>query len=181
MRSWVVWYYTFGVNSAKKLTRSHAHIFYFTKHRKKFTFNDEAVRVPSARQVVYNDKRANPKGRLPDDTWILRPQDMPEGFAADGDTWSISRVCGTFSERQEGAANQMPEQLLGRIIRLTSNPGDLIMDPMCGTGTTLAVAKKLGRDYLGFEKVDRFANLSHSRAEAAKEGEELDGPIPQGG
>ncbi len=39
------------------------------------------IRVPSARQLVYADKRANPKGRLPDDTWILRPQDVPEAFS----------------------------------------------------------------------------------------------------
>ena len=38
------------------------------------------VRVPSARALVYADKRANPNGRLPDDTWILRPQDLPHGF-----------------------------------------------------------------------------------------------------
>ncbi len=69
-RSWVVWYYTFGVNCKMKFTRSHAHLFHFVKDAKQFTFNTEAVRVPSARQLVYGDKRANPVGRLPDDTWI---------------------------------------------------------------------------------------------------------------
>src|SRR5207248_1185352 len=73
-RSWVVWYYTFGVNCTKKFNRSHAHLFYFVKDAKHFTFNDGEVRVPSARQLVYADARANPAGRLPDDTWILRPQ-----------------------------------------------------------------------------------------------------------
>src|SRR5215469_1593058 len=59
-RSWVIWYYTFGVNCTRKFTRSHAHLFHFVKHKEKFTFNDEAIRVPSARQLIYNDKRANP-------------------------------------------------------------------------------------------------------------------------
>ena len=98
-RSWVIWYYTFGVNCARKFSRSHAHLLYFVKDPKAFTFNDEAIRVPSARQLVYADARANPRGRLPDDTWILRPQDVPEGFPAGGDTWYVPRVCGTFKER----------------------------------------------------------------------------------
>src|SRR5687767_12703151 len=70
-RSWVVWYYTFGVNCKRKFSRSHAHLFHFVKDPERFTFNAESIRVPSARQLVYNDARANPVGRLPDDTWIL--------------------------------------------------------------------------------------------------------------
>lgn len=181
LRSWVVWYYTFGVNSPKKLTRSHAHLFYFTKHKTKFTFNENSIRVPSARALVYKDKRANPDGRLPDDTWILRPQDLPKGFPAEGDTWFIPRVCGTYKERQDGAANQMPEQLMGRIIRACSNEGDIVLDPMAGTGTTLAVAKKLGREYVGFELIERFAEASRKRIRGARPGDPLDGPIPHGG
>lgn len=181
LRSWVVWYYTFGVHSSGKLTRSHAHLFYFTKSRKKFVFKPMEIRVPSARSMVYNDTRANPDGRLPDDTWILRPQDLPAGFPADGDMWFIPRICGTFKQRQDGAANQMPEQLLGRIIRACSNEGDVVLDPMAGTGTTLATAKKLGRQYLGYEMVDRFAKLATTRINATKVGDVLDGPIPQGG
>lgn len=181
LRSWVVWYYTFGVNSPNKLTRSHAHLFYFTKNKKGFTFNPDAIRVPSARAIVYNDKRANPDGRLPDDTWIIRPQDLPEGFPADGDMWSIPRICGTYKERQEGAANQMPEQLMGRIIRACTNEGDLVLDPMSGTGTTAAVAKKLKRKYLGFELSEKFADMAMKRVRGARPGDPLDGPIPQGG
>ena len=81
-RSWVVWYYTFGVNCTSKFNRSHAHLFQMVKDPKKYTFTPDAVRVPSARQLVYADSRANPAGRLPDDTWVLRPQDLPEGFQA---------------------------------------------------------------------------------------------------
>ena len=93
-RSWVVWYYTFGVNCKRKFTRSHAHLFHFVKDGKQFTFNDEAIRVPSARQLVYADTRANPQGRLPDDTWILRPQDAPQSFTPTESTWYFPRVAG---------------------------------------------------------------------------------------
>jgi hypothetical protein len=86
-RSWVIWYYTFGVNCKSKFSRSHAHLFHFVKDAKSFTFNADKIRVPSARMLVYGDGRANPQGRLPDDTWILRPQDLPQGFQAEEDTW----------------------------------------------------------------------------------------------
>jgi len=180
MRSWVIWYYTFGVNSPKKLTRSHTHLFYFVKS-KDFVCNADQIRVPSARALVYKDKRANPDGRLPDDTWIIRPQELPDGFDAMEDTWHFSRIAGTFHQREFGAANQMPEQLLGRIIRFCSNPGDLVLDPFTGTGTTLAVAKKLGRRYLGYELSTNFATKARDRIRKAKQGDPLDGPIPQGG
>lgn len=181
MRSWVIWYYTFGQYSPKKMTRSHAHFFFFTKHKENYTFNVDAERVPSARQIVYKDARANPDGRLPDDTWIIRPQELDAAaFPEFSDTWHIPRINGTFNQRVEGAPNQMPEQLIGRIIRLCSNPGDLVVDPFAGSGTTLAVAKKLGRRYLGWENSEKFAAGAARRIDAAQAGQSLDGPIPQG-
>jgi site-specific DNA-methyltransferase (adenine-specific) len=174
-RSWVVWYYTFGVHCSKKFTRSHAHLFHFVKDPKRFTFNDAAIRVPSARQLVYFDARANPKGRVPDDTWILRPQDLPDGFRPEEDTWYVPRVCGTFKERAGWHGCQMPEQLLGRIIRSCSNPGEVVLDPFGGSGTTLAVAKKLGRRFLGFELSPEYAQAIDARLAATKVGQPLQG------
>lgn len=177
--SWVVWYYTFGQNSSKKLTRSHCHLLYFVKGKKANTFNQATVKVPSSRQLVYDDKRAKDGGRLPDDTWVLRPQWLPDAFCSGEDTWQISRVCGTFKERQN-TPNQLPEPLLGRIIRLCSNPGDLVFDPMAGSGTTLAVAKKLDRRYAGFELSPAYATLAQRRVLSAEVGQLLAGAVPQG-
>lgn len=174
-RSWVIWYYTFGVNCTKKFSRSHAHLFHFVKDAKSFKFNSLAIRVPSARQLVYADSRADSRGRLPDDTWILRPQDVPEGFQADEDTWYFPRVCGTFKERAGWHGCQMPEQLLGRIIRACSDPGDVVLDPFAGSGTTLVAAKKLGRRFVGFELSRKYAERVQSRLDAAREGEPLEG------
>ncbi|MCH2113611.1 MAG: site-specific DNA-methyltransferase [Pirellulales bacterium] len=180
-RSWVIWYYTFGVNCKKKFSRSHAHLFHFVKDANNYTFNadDPAIRVPSARALVYGDKRANPKGRLPDDTWILRPQDFQSdayGFTPEQDTWFFSRVAGTFKERQGFHGCQMPEQLLGRIIRACSNEDDLIFDPFSGSGTTLAVAKKLGRVFLGCELSEDYKNYAIDRIDRVSPGDALDGP-----
>src|SRR4051812_1915290 len=177
-RSWVVWYYTFGVNCTKKFSRSHVHLFHFVKDEANFTFNaeDPQVRVPSARALVYADKRANPAGRLPDDTWVLRPQDLPEGFQPADDTWYYARVAGTFKERQGFHGCQMPEQLLGRIVRTSSNPGDIVLDPFAGSGTTLAVAKNLGRKWFGFELSEEYVRAAPERFEPLDEGAALDGP-----
>jgi site-specific DNA-methyltransferase (adenine-specific) len=187
-RSWVVWYYTFGVNCKKKFSRSHVHLFHFVKDENDFTFNaeDPKVRVPSARALVYADKRANPAGRLPDDTWIvrpaaddnwvLRPQDLPEGFQPCDDTWYYARVAGTFKERQGFHGCQMPEQLLGRIIRVSSNPGNVVLDPFAGSGTTLAVAKKLERRWIGCELSEEYVRAATERLGSVQVGDPLDGP-----
>jgi DNA modification methylase len=174
-RSWVIWYYTFGVNCKFKFNRSHAHLFHMVKNPKDFTFNFDDVRVPSARQLVYGDTRANPKGRLPDDTWILRPQDLPEGFQPEDDTWYFPRVAGTFKERAGWHGCQMPEQLLGRILRACSNENDRVLDPFGGSGTTVAVAKKLRRQYMTFELSAEYAQRVTERLDAIEPGMPLNG------
>ncbi len=145
------------------------------KDPKDFTFNVEEIRVPSARQLVYGDKRANPKGRLPDDTWVLRPQDLPDGFQSGEDTWYFPRVAGTFKERAGFHGCQMPEQLLGRIIRTCSQPGQVVLDPFAGSGTTLAVAKKLHREFIGFELSSDYAGKIEERLAGIHAGDALDG------
>jgi DNA modification methylase len=174
-RSWIIWYYTFGVNCTKKFSRSHTHLLHFVKDPKNFTFNSAEIRVPSARQTVYADSRADSKGRLPDDTWVLRPQDLEDGFKPDENVWYFPRVCGTFKERAGFHGCQMPEQLLTRIIRVSSNPGDLVVDPFAGSGSTLIVAKKLGRDWLGFELSANYAKRIRERLK-----ETLLGDLPEG-
>lgn len=165
LRNWIVWHYTFGVSCTRKFNRSHAHIFYYVADPKQYTFNADAVRVKSARQTAYADRRANPLGKLPDDTWYLRPQEADDHFAADSDTWAVSRVCGTFHERTDHPC-QMPEAVLERIIKVASNPGDVVLDPFAGSGTTLAVAKRLQRQYLGIELSSAYAEAVRERLKA---------------
>ncbi len=188
MRNWIIWHYTFGQNCRVKFNRSHAHLFYCVGSKifenggkvqtanMPFTFNRNEIAVPSARQTTYNDARANPSGKLPDDTWYLRPQetaadappdDSPWYFDPDGDTWYLSRLCGTFKERQGWHPCQLPEALLERIIKVSSNEGDLVFDPFTGSGTTLAVAARLKRDWLGCELSDDYAAKATERIEHA--------------
>lgn len=211
-RNWIVWHYTFGQRCKIKFNRSHAHLFYcvgsaavnkksgkpksnLTKNPP-FTFNYDAVAVPSARMTTYKDARQNPKGKLPDDTWYQRfpnskdwyqrPQDAideskkhldektdPDAdelggyFDPDCDTWYLSRLCGTFKEREQWHPCQLPEALLERIILTSSNAGDLVFDPFAGSGTTLTVANRLERDWLGTELSADYRKKALKRIKSA--------------
>jgi site-specific DNA-methyltransferase (adenine-specific) len=172
----VIWYYTFGVNCKYKFSRSHTHLFHFVKDAKKFTFNTKEIRVPSARQLVYADSRADSRGRLPDDTWILRPQDAPDSFTEEEDVWHVPRVCGTFKERAGWHGCQMPEKVLERIIIACSNPGETVLDPFGGSGTTLVVAKKLDRRFIGFELSADYVKRVQSRLKTINVGDPITDP-----
>lgn len=150
-RNWIIWYYTFGQNQRKKFNRAHTHILYFVKDKNQFTFNDKNIRIPSARQLIYKDKRANPIGKIPDDVW------------------QFSRVCGTFKERIEKHPCQMPEDLLKLIIKASSNEEDLILDPFLGSGTTAVACKELGRKYIGIEISPEYCEIARRRVGAIPE------------
>jgi site-specific DNA-methyltransferase (adenine-specific) len=145
LRNWIIWHYTFGQNQRRKFSRAHTHIFYWVRDKREFTFNADAIRVRSARQEVYSDKRAHPRGKVPDDVW------------------TFSRVCGTFKERVGRHPCQMPESLLERIILVSSNKGGVVLDPFSGTGTTVAVAQKLGRKYIGIDISPKYCELTKER------------------
>jgi len=146
LRNWIIWHYTFGQQTKNKFARAHTHIFYFVNNKKNFTFNEYAVRVPSDRQLIYNDRRANPKGKMPNDVWDEFP-----------------RVCGTFRERTGWHPCQMPENLLKRIIAVSSNPRDCVLDPFCGSGTTAAAAYQLDRNYVGIEISEKYVENANER------------------
>jgi DNA modification methylase len=66
---------------------------------------------------------------------------------------------------QKAHSTQKPEELLYRIILSTSNPGDIVLDPFSGSGTTAAVAKRLGRNYIAFEKEPFYIQVANERLE----------------
>jgi DNA modification methylase len=150
-RRQVVWTFTFGQAAQRNFTRSHCHLLYFTKTKTKFTFNESKVRVPSARQLVYGDARANKKGKLPDDTWVLLRDQLEGAIPRDADVWLQSRVCGTFKERRKHSPNQIPVPIMERIVLACSNRGDLVADPFCGTGSLGEACARHERSYIGFD------------------------------
>jgi len=146
LRNWIIWHYQFGQNTRDKFVRAHTHILYFVKNPRNMVFRADQTRFPSARHTEYADRRAKPEGRLPDDVWTEFP-----------------RVCGTFKERQGWHGCQMPEALLSRIIRVSSDPGDVVLDPFAGSGTTPATAVKLGRIGIAIEQSEEYAAAATQR------------------
>ena len=123
------WRYTFGQANKTRYTPSVRPIYWLNKD----TIYPENIKVPSARQEKYGDKRAATGGRLPDNVW------------------DFSRICGTFKERRKFHPTQHPEALLERIILGHSKPGDSILDPFLGSGTTAIVSKRLERNCTGID------------------------------
>jgi DNA modification methylase len=145
MRNRITWHETFGVYCHRKFGRLSRPVFYAVKDEKLCVFNREAVTVPSARQTKYADRRANPTGKIM------------------GDVWKINRVCGTFKERIRGVPTQLPAELVRRIIGVSSNPGDVVLDPFVGSGTTAAVAGEMGREAIGIELNPNYAEIARGR------------------
>lgn len=144
-RAWIKWYEAFGVNQPNNFNRCSRHVFYCVKNPKRFVFNPDAVNRPSDRQKKYGDRRADPSGKIWDDVWM------------------IPRLVGTASERIPDFPTQLPVELLTPIIGCASEPGDLVLDPFNGSGTTGAAALTAGRRYIGIEKSEEFARLSRLR------------------
>jgi site-specific DNA-methyltransferase (adenine-specific) len=143
-RNTVIWHYRFGTHQKGKFGRNHQQILHYVADPKRSTYNADAIREPSDQQTKYRDRRADRRGRVP------------------GDVWEVSRVCGTFRERA-GHCCQTPLAILDRIIRATTNVGDLVLDPFAGTGTALVAARQLGRRYLGIEVCEATAERARRR------------------
>lgn len=145
IRSWIKWYETFGVNCSNTFNRTSRHIFYAVKDPKSFVFNPEPVTRPSDRQTKYGDCRAAAGGKIWDDVW------------------QIPRLTGTCGERIPDFPTQLPLALVEPIILCASMPGDLVVDPFNGSGTTGVAAVRNARKYVGVEKSETFADIAKER------------------
>nr|PZN17910.1 MAG: hypothetical protein DIU78_23705 [Pseudomonadota bacterium] len=82
-----------------------------------------------------------------------------------GDVWDISIVAPVARERT-GYPTQKPEALLERLVEACTYPGDLVLDPYCGSGTTLAVCARLGRDAIGIDRSPLALEITRERLRA---------------
>jgi len=149
IRSWIKWYETFGVNCSNKFNRTSRHIFYAVKDEHRFVFNPEPVTRPSDRQTKYGDSRAAAGGKLWDDVW------------------QIPRLTGTCAERIPDFPTQLPLAIVEPIVLCASLPGDLVVDPFNGSGTTGVASVRNGRKYVGVEKSEAFADIATKRITAS--------------
>lgn len=136
---WITWHYTQGMGRKRGFSPRHEDILYFTKSSE-FTFNLDDVRVPQK----YFRERNNMSGANP------------------GDVWQFSHVHYCSAEREQHPT-QKPEALMERIIRASSNEGDLVLDPFVGSGTSCRVADILKRRWIGFDLNPDYVEMSTRR------------------
>ena len=125
----IIWAYDYGARTKKKWPSKHDTILVYVKNPKDYVFNAEEVdREPyMAPGLVTPEKAA--RGKLPTDVW-----------------WHT--IVSPTGKEKTGYATQKPEGILRRIIQASSNPGDWVLDFFAGSGTTGAVAEKLGRRFV---------------------------------
>jgi site-specific DNA-methyltransferase (adenine-specific) len=137
--SWVVWHYTQGMGKTKGFSPRHDDILVFN-NSKKFVFNLDDVRVPQK----YYRARNNMRGANP------------------GDVWQFSHVHYSNPNRQNHPT-QKPEGLIERMVLVSSNNNDVVLDPFSGSGTTLRVCQQLKRKAIGFEINPDFIEMTKKR------------------
>jgi len=136
----IVWHYdSSGVQAKKYFGSLYEPILYCTKDTKKYTFNAADIEVEAKTGAVR--KLIDYRKEVPTP---YKTAKVP------GNTWYIPRVRYRMAEYEEHPS-QKPEALLERIIKASTNAGDLVLDPFSGTFTTCAVAQRLGRRSIGIE------------------------------
>lgn len=160
-RNWIIWNKKDGFGPTKRrFVTEQETILFFTKGDY-YTFNADEVRVPyeskkrikhaKKKGIVKNGKRwyPNPNGKLC------------------GDVWHYSSA--RHKNKINGKTPKMPHltpkplDMIERMIRASSNPGDLVLDCFVGSGTTAIAAKKLGRDFIGCDSNKEYIKISNKR------------------
>ena len=147
LKNLIIWNFDWGGSTNRRFAPRYEFVFWFVKDKDKYTFNLDDVKIPALnyRPDRYRTQMKNPT-----------------------DVWRISMVSGNFEERTSHPA-QYPEELVERIVLAGSNKEDVILDPFMGSGTSAAVAKKLGRHYIGFETVPEYCAIANRRLAKIKE------------
>jgi len=152
-RNEIVWCYSIGGKSSKTFGRKHDIIFWYSKSEV-WIFNSEApsVRIPrkpDSHMKVITDK-AGVTWQEKTDAKTGKTYRYPLDKVAD-DYWLNMEQLNREAAERLGYPTQKPEALLERIIAASSNEGDIILDPFCGCGTTIAAAQKLNRRWIGID------------------------------
>lgn len=159
----IIWHYRRWTGKAQKFQELHDIVFFYTK-TDDFTFN-----------VQYTDYTEGSRGRKEqgvlhrfkegEEPFLVSDGTVDEKGVRDNDVWQIPFIAPSAKERL-GYPTQKPEALLEKIIRASSNEGDVVLDAYCGCGTTVAVAERLRRKWIGIDITYQSISLILERLEA---------------
>jgi len=150
----VVWNYGAGVASKHSFSPRNEKFLFFVKDPDNYVFNLDSVRdknVKYPNQKKNGKLKVNPLGKNPSDVWQIA---------------KITSGANRSSKERAPHPAQFPETVIERIILVSSNPGDILLDPFLGSGTTSAVAQRLSRQSIGFEIQAPYVEYATERVKA---------------
>ena len=153
----IVWNYGAGVATKRIFSPRNEKFLWYVKSPDRYTFNLDAVRDPNVKypnQKKNGKLRVNPLGKNPTDTW-----QFPK--VTTGKNLTGQRAS---PERTKHPA-QFPVSVIDRIVKASSNHGDILFDPFIGSGTTAEVAIRNGRNAIGFEIKPEYISIAVERLE----------------
>ena len=140
----IVWEETFAQYQQRCLTEDYRFIFCHQRQGGNLVFNPDSIRERSVRQDM-GDKRADPRGRVP------------------GCVWKMRRLQGTSIDRVSWHPAQLAPELLQRIVRGWSDPGDLVIDGFAGSGNMALVCAAEKRRHVGFDQSPTYVKEMEGR------------------
>lgn len=169
LRNRIIWHYGHGVHCTNRLSPRYETILWFTKGDS-YIFNLDNIRVPSK----YPNKKhykgpkkgqlsGNPLGKNPSDIWETLMHDFESCI------WEIPNVKSAHCEKTDHPC-QFPIELAERCILAFSNQGDIVIDPFCGSGSTIVAAEKNGRVGIGYDIVEQYCQIAINRLTELKNG-----------
>lgn len=158
LRNRIVWHFEHGLHCTRRFSGRYETINWFTRNTKNYHFNLDPVRVPQKYPGKKHFKgpkagqySCNPLGKNP------------------GDVWDIPNVKSNHVEKTEHPC-QFPVELVERLVLSMTQPGDWVLDPFLGVGTTIVAAVRHGRRGAGAEVLPRYVELARERVAAALAG-----------
>ena len=143
-RNEIVWCYTGPSNTKKWFPRKHDTLLFYTVAEQGHTFNPDAVKIPYKKRqtgktqgIFKADYELDARGKIPEDYWLEERDNMTP--------------VGRLANERMGYPTQKPRALLERLIKASTNEGDIVLDPFCGGGTTLDAAETLNRRWIGID------------------------------
>ena len=165
---WIVWHYKNKANLGDDWGRSHESILHFRKSQD-FTFNVDDVRIPYGEHTLkypaHPQAETSQYGKAANKDHIWHPH--PRG-AKPKDVLEIPTTCNGMHEKTPHPT-QKPEELLRKIVLASSSPGDVVIDPFLGSGTTAVVAEQLKRKWKGCDFSIEFCGYAADRIELVED------------
>ncbi|MCL5407376.1 MAG: restriction endonuclease [Patescibacteria group bacterium] len=144
----IIWHYKRWPAKQNRFQRMHDTILFYSKKEVPAIFN--VMYSPLAEITVKIHKGKKQLAVVEDGRRLSKDQLHNSDGTPMDDVWDISTIAGNAKERL-GYPTQKPEALLERIVKASSKEGDWVLDPFCGCGTTVAVAEKLNRNWIGID------------------------------